>query len=82
MNKGRACANGSKQRSYIDKKLATLLMVVTGSLMITAAIYTDEMRDVVTPDIPGTFLHAELDEELIMVLCGELAELMTKVEPK
>eukprot|EP00804_Cyclotella_cryptica_P028120 CCRYP_010984-RA/>CCRYP_010984-RA protein AED:0.46 eAED:0.55 QI:0/0/0/1/0/0/3/0/195 len=30
----------------------------------------------------GDFLHADLDEDAIMVLRGKLAELMAKVEPK
>jgi hypothetical protein len=80
--KGRACANGSKQREYISKESATSPTVATDSLMITAAIDVIEMRDIVALDIPGAFLHANLDEEVIMVLRGELAELMAKVEPK
>ena len=80
--KVRACANGSKQREYINKESATSPTVATDSLMITAAIDAVELRDVVTLDIPGAFLHADLDEEVIMVLRGELAELMAKVEPK
>eukprot|EP00804_Cyclotella_cryptica_P008709 CCRYP_018545-RA/>CCRYP_018545-RA protein AED:0.54 eAED:0.53 QI:0/0/0/1/0/0/3/0/279 len=61
--KGRACANGSKQRDYIDKESAALPTVATDSLMITAAIDGVELRDIVTLDIPGAFLHADLDEE-------------------
>ena len=38
-------------------------------------------RHVITLNIPGAFLHAELDED-IMLLQGELAELMVKVNPK
>eukprot|EP00804_Cyclotella_cryptica_P006122 CCRYP_010732-RA/>CCRYP_010732-RA protein AED:0.20 eAED:0.22 QI:0/0/0/1/1/1/2/0/901 len=80
--KGRACANGSKQRGYIDKELATSPTVLTDSLMITATIDAVDLRDIVTLDIPGVFLHADLDEDVIMVLRGELAELMAKVKPK
>lgn len=32
-------------------------------------------------DIPGAFLHAKTDEEVIMHLKGRLAELMVMVEP-
>eukprot|EP00804_Cyclotella_cryptica_P010749 CCRYP_005527-RA/>CCRYP_005527-RA protein AED:0.26 eAED:0.17 QI:0/0/0/1/1/1/3/0/840 len=80
--KERTCANGSKQRGYIEKESAASPTVSTDSLMITAAIDTVELRDIVTLDIPGAFLHADLDEDVIMVLRGELAELMAKVEPK
>ena len=32
-------------------------------------------------DIPGAFLHADLDEDITMILKGRLAELMVKVAP-
>eukprot|EP00804_Cyclotella_cryptica_P003915 CCRYP_016097-RA/>CCRYP_016097-RA protein AED:0.34 eAED:0.55 QI:0/0/0/1/0/0/2/0/140 len=66
--KGCACANRSKQRGCIDKELATSPTVATDSLMITAVINAIEMRDIITLDIPGSFLYAGLDEEVIMVL--------------
>jgi hypothetical protein len=48
--------------------------------MITSAIEANECRKVITLDIPGAFLHADLDEEVIMVLRGELAELMVLID--
>jgi hypothetical protein len=36
--------------------------------MITAAINAVELQDVMKLDIPGAFLHADLDEDVIMVL--------------
>lgn len=56
--------------------------MVIDSLMITAPIDTMEMRNSVTLDIPCTVLHTDLDEEMIMMLCEELAESMAKVETK
>ena len=41
--KGRACANGSKQREYINKESATLPTVAMDSLMIKAAIDAVEL---------------------------------------
>ena len=35
----------------------------------------------VTLDIPGAFLHANLDEDVVMLLRGQLADLMVQVEP-
>lgn len=51
------------------------------SVMITSAIDAHEERYVVTMDIPGAFLHADQDEEVIMLLRGQLAELMVKIDP-
>jgi hypothetical protein len=78
--KTRACANGSKQRQWIRKEDAVSPTVMTDSVMITSAIEANECRKVITLDIPGAFLHADLDEEVIMVLRGELAELMVLID--
>jgi len=53
---------------------------MTDSVMITSAIEANECRKVITLDIPGAFLHADLDKEVIMVLRGELAELMVLID--
>jgi hypothetical protein len=37
---------------------------------------------VVTCNIPGAFLHADLDKEVIMLLRGKLAGLMVQVNPE
>jgi hypothetical protein len=80
--KARACANGSKQRSYIAKENAISPTVATDSVFITSAIEAHERRHVMTMDIPGAFLHADTDEEIHMLLRGQLAELMVKIDPK
>ena len=50
-------------------------------MLITAVIDAIENRDVAIADVPGAFLTADLDEEVIMLLDGELAELMEAVSP-
>jgi hypothetical protein len=55
--------------------------VVTESVVITAVINAHEGRDVACFDIPGAFLHADVDEDITMVLKGRLAELMVQVAP-
>jgi hypothetical protein len=52
------------------------------SVMITSAIDAHEERVIKTMDIPGAFLHADLDEEVIMLLRGQLADLMVQVDPE
>ena len=49
--------------------------------MITSAIEAHEERDVAVIDLPGAYLHAMSDEEVLMLLKGPLAELMVKVDP-
>ena len=74
--------NGSKQRGKISKEAATSQTVSIESVMIMAAIEAFALLRVITLDIPGAFLNAELDKDIIMLLKGELAELMVIVNPK
>ncbi len=52
------------------------------SIFIIGAINAHENREVVTMDLPGVFLCTLPDEKIIMIMKGELCELMCKVEPK
>ena len=49
--------------------------------MTTVAIDTHEERNVAVIDLPGAYLHAYSDEEVLMLLKGPLAELMVMVDP-
>ena len=53
----------------------------TELVFITAVINAHKERDVACSDIPGEFLHADVDEDISMVLKGRLAELMVQVAP-
>jgi hypothetical protein len=48
--------------------------------MIQSTIDAHEGQEVVTLDIPRAFLHADLDEEVVMLLRGQLADLIVKVD--
>jgi hypothetical protein len=53
------------------------------SIFITGAVDAYERRDVATTDLPGAFVHTVLEDEIvIMILRGELAEILCKVDPK
>eukprot|EP00957_Ditylum_brightwellii_P196404 14964730-Ditylum_brightwellii.AAC.1 len=60
--KSRGCADGRKQRSYIPKDDASAPTVAIESLMLSCLIDAKEGRDVVTVDIPGAFMQADMDE--------------------
>ena len=51
-------------------------------MFITSVIAANEKRFVRCYDVPGAFLHAESDENVLMVLRGELAEMMIHVAPQ
>jgi hypothetical protein len=80
--KGRGCADGRKQRLYKTKKEETSSPTVsTEALLLTSLIDAGEERKVVTVDIPGAFMHADMDELVHMRLSGPMAELLVRVDP-
>ena len=80
--KGRACINGAPQRSYIPKEDAASLTVLMESTFITVSIAAHERRVVPCYDVPSAFVNTDVDEEVIMVLKGDLAEMMIQVAPE
>jgi hypothetical protein len=79
--KGRACADGRKQRETAVPGAETSPTVAVESVMITATIDAHEGRDVAVVDVPGAFLLADMDEYVLMTIKGRLAELMVKAAP-
>jgi hypothetical protein len=80
--KARMCADGQKQKDgTCSKQETTLPTVAMESVFITAVIDAHKGHDVACFDIPGAFLHADIYEDITMVLKGRLAELMVQVAP-
>jgi hypothetical protein len=52
------------------------------SLFLLCVIDTKEQQKVVTCNIPGAFMQADIDEVLHVRLEGPLAQLLTKVDPE
>jgi hypothetical protein len=50
--------------------------------MLSATVDTMEGRDVVTVDIPGAFMQADIDEVLHVKFEGEIAEMLVRMDPK
>ena len=80
--KARGCADGRKQRVYKTKAETSSPTVTTEGLFFTAVIDAREGRYVITVDIPGAFMHADMDELLHMKIEGALAELLIRVDPE
>jgi hypothetical protein len=79
--KGGTCADGWKQRETAEPGAETSPTVSLESVLITSTIEAFEGREVAMVDIPGAYLSAGMDEEVIMLLRGRLAELMAKTAP-
>jgi hypothetical protein len=55
--------------------------VALESVLITATINAFERKDTAIVDVPGAFLMADMDEEVIMCLRRRLANLIVKTAP-
>jgi hypothetical protein len=80
--KGRACAEGRKQREGSTKSDTTSPTVSLEAVLTTSTIDAFEGRDVAIVDVPGAFLTANMDEEVLLCLRGKIAELMVKTAPE
>jgi hypothetical protein len=56
--------------------------VSTGSTFITAAIVARERGTVQCYNVPSAFINAYIKEDMLMVLKGELADMMVQIAPQ
>jgi len=82
--KGRTCADGSKQKRYLKEGESIASPTVSlEAIMTTLVIDAYEKRDVVTFDVPGAYLHADIpdDKRLFLRLRDEFVDMMCSVNP-
>jgi len=79
--KGRGCADGRKQRIYMQKDDTSSPTVAIESLFLSATLDAFEKRDVATVDIPGAFMQADMVGKVYMKLEGKIADLLTELDP-
>ena len=80
--KGRGCANGKPQRSYIDKDDAASPTVSIEAVFLSLLIDANENRDVAVIDIPGAFMQADMDVETYVKIQGKMAEIFISLDPE
>jgi hypothetical protein len=80
--KGRSCADGRSQRSKYTKEETTSPTVSTDTLIISLMIDAKERRDVATADLEGAYLHADMEDFVLLKLAGEAVNIMCQVNPK
>jgi hypothetical protein len=80
--KGRTCADGRSQRSKYKKEDTTSPTVSTDALMISLMIDAKERRDVATAVVEGAYLHADMEDFVLLKLVGEAVDIMCQVNPK
>ncbi len=80
--KGRACVNEAPQRAYIPKEDAASPTVSAESMLITSATAGSKKRHVRCYVVPNAFVNTDVDEDVLMVLKGELAGMMVHIAPQ
>ena len=65
-----------KQHQWTSKDYATSPTVSTHAIFLTGTIDAHKGCNVATMNLPGAFLHADVDEDVTMVMEGRLVELM------
>ena len=84
--KSRHCANGSKQRNWMDDGEVSSPTVLTESVMLTAILEAKEGRDVATVDIPNAFIQTEVEEtdqdgdRIIMKIRADMVDLLLAID--
>jgi len=79
--KARGCADGQPQREYTRKEEVSSPTISLEAMMLSCAIDVKEGRYVIVTDIPGAFLHMDMEDEVHMILEGSIAELIVKLDP-
>ena len=79
--KGRTVADGRAQREYTAPESVFSPTVSTEGLMLSLAIDAKENRCVAVADVEGAYLHADMDELVIMVFEGDMVDYMVQADP-
>ena len=82
--KGRACADGSKQRTFMTKEEAASPTVSMETMSLTSVIDAKEGREVAVIDIPNAFIQTRIEDEKDMVIIrvrGVLVDMLIDIAP-
>ena len=81
--KGRGCADGRKQRLWMQKDQTSSPTVSNQALFLSCLIDAKERRDTATADVPGAFLQTPNNgEEVIIRLDRQMAVQLARINPK
>ena len=80
--KGRTVADGRPQRKYYAPEDTHSPTVSTEGLFLSLGIDAKEERHVATCDVEGAYLHASMDDVVIMMFEGDMVDYMVATDPK
>ena len=78
---GQGCTDGQKQQIYKTKDETSSPTISTDALFLTSLIDTMGKCHVVTCDVPGVFMWADIEEVFHLKLEGEIAKMLINVDP-
>ena len=70
------CADRQPQQKYTANEEVRSPTVSLEAMMLTCAIDSKEGRYVVVTDIPGAFLHVDMEDDFYMLPEGTIAKLI------
>ena len=79
--KGRTCADGRSQRSYISKEEAASPACSNEALMITMVVAAYENRKHATCDVTSAYLHADQDDFVVIKVQGQIVDILCAKNP-
>jgi len=77
--KAHGCTDEQPQRLYTTQEEASSPMVSLEALILSCAIDAKENRHMAVTDIPGAFLHADMERIIHIILEGEIAKLSSSL---
>ena len=79
--KGRTVADGRPQRKYKSPEDIYSPTVSTEGMFLSLAIDAKEKRHVAICDVEGAYLHSDMDEFVLMVVEGDMVEILVRANP-
>ena len=80
--KGRTCVDERNQQPYISKEESASLACSNNALMLILIQAAFEEMKIATADVQATYLHAEMDDFLVIKLQGPIVDILCKMKPE
>jgi hypothetical protein len=82
------CYNGKPTRQWLSRDETASPTAALESIFLTAIVDAEELRDLLSADVPNAFIQAHLppteegDERIIMKITGVLVDLLIELSPE
>ena len=80
--KGQTCVDGRSQQSYINKEELASPTCLNDVLIFVLIQTAHEGRKTHTMDVCGVYLHAEMDDLMVIKLQGQIVDILFKMKPE